>query len=91
MFCVNYRRLENLFKNKSDSIPFCSEGKGGRAGVTGSRFWRGEGGPRHLVEAEPGEGGICEEFQLQGCFFFYDGCLCWMVFPSVRQLKKCER
>ena len=71
MFYVNYRRLENLFKNKSDSIPFCSEGKGGRAGVTGSRFWRGEGGPRHLVEAEPGVGGgICEEFQLLGCFFF---------------------
>lgn len=70
MFYVNYRRLENLFKNKSDSIPFCSEGKGGRAGVTGSRFWRGEGGPRHLVEAEPGVGGgICEEFQLLGCFF----------------------
>ena len=45
MFCVNYRRLENLFKNKSDSIPFCSERKGGRAGVTGSRFWRGEGDP----------------------------------------------
>lgn len=49
VFHVNYRRMENLFK--TDSIHFCPEGKGGRAGVTGSRFWGRKEGPRPLVGA----------------------------------------